>query len=56
MSEGWPEKPDWPEPWPKMPTNEDGITCPKCKMSFKGITGYYCPDSNCPIQTKVVFE
>lgn len=51
MTTGWPKK---PEPWPKIPV-DDGIECPKCKMKWKGVMGYVCPDNKCPIQPKATF-
>lgn len=26
--------------------------CAKCGMSFEGVTGYWCPEPDCPIFTK----
>lgn len=28
------------------------VTCSKCGMVWSGVMGYYCPQTNCPIQPK----
>lgn len=37
-------------PWP--PIVDEGLKCPKCNMIWKGVMGYCCPHSDCPIQPK----
>lgn len=36
------------EPMPIEPMPEFKSTCPKCKMEFKGLTGYVCNRHDCP--------
>jgi len=30
------------------------VKCSKCKLSWEGVVGFYCPDIHCPIQVKPV--
>lgn len=39
---------------PNIPTNDwKPFECSKCKITFSNMTGYVCPDNNCPTQLKV---
>lgn len=42
------------KPWvnPIIPIKDKGIECPLCKMVWKGVMGYCCPNIKCPIQIK----
>ena len=46
----WERKPD-SLPW-EIPMGPPQVTCSKCGMVFTGAMGYYCPQTNCPIQPK----
>lgn len=51
----YPHQPIWPTTPPGWypPTNNGGGTrCVKCGMVWKGVMGYVCPDTYCPVQLK----
>ena len=48
---GWPGG-SWPERKTPEPEKIDpcgGVTCPKCRIIWKGAMGYVCPDPCCPM-------
>lgn len=57
MCGNWNEmKPPSPEVWElrkKKQQDEEKLKCPKCGISFTGISLYCCQNNDCPIQTKI---
>lgn len=50
------EKPAWPtipmpSPWkrPMTPWADQGTTCSRCGVEWKGVMGYCCPHISCPM-------
>jgi hypothetical protein len=38
---------------PVIPVYKDTTyTCPKCKLFFKGATGYVCSNQECPVSVR----
>ena len=51
----WGVLPSTPQPWDQPMEETKGIECPLCKMVWKGVIGYYCPNGKCPVQVKATF-
>lgn len=51
----WDILPSTPRPWEQPMEENKGITCPLCKMVWKGVMGYCCPNGKCPVQIKATF-
>lgn len=43
-----PMRPWQPPTLPAVPDLDRGTTCPRCGMTFRGVTGYVCQDPTCP--------
>ena len=42
-------------PMDPNPIREPIINCPKCGVVWKGVMGYSCPLTDCPVQPKITY-
>jgi hypothetical protein len=48
-----PAQPIWPMPPQNLPPQmQPSVRCVKCGMVWKGVMGYVCGDTYCPVQLK----
>lgn len=42
--------------YPTPPVDLSSTRCSKCGMEWKGVMGYVCPSTDCPVQPKVSWQ